>query len=313
MGHPHPDSLVSPPPADVPPAGASTRLDASLPAAAGEGGWAGLEAEIVACRRCPRLVAWREEVARVKVRRHALETYWGRPLPGFGDPRARLLLVGLAPAAHGGNRTGRLFTGDRSGDWLFRALFRAGFANQPTSVSADDGLRLDDCFVSPAVRCAPPGNKPLPGEFANCRPFLLRELGFLSEVRVVIGLGRIGFDAAFDSLVAAGLVAPGTRPRFAHGARFRLPVLRSAATAPPDPSVASSPADAPLTTSGRRGGPDETHLVAGAPAHAASPRDRMWLNLLGTYHPSQQNTFTGRLTEEMFDAVFVQARALLAR
>lgn len=295
---PQPDALA-----------AASRAEPEAPVAGdreGDASWRTLVDEIVSCRRCPRLVAWREEVARVKVRRHAHETYWARPLPGFGDPRARLLLVGLAPAAHGGNRTGRLFTGDRSGDWLFRALFRTGFANQPDSVSRDDGLRLDDCFISPAVRCAPPDNKPLPEEFVNCRPFLLRELALLREVSVVVGLGRIGFDAAFDSLVAAGLVAPGARPRFAHGAQFRLPRLRSKA-APADPATACADVDVP-----EERGEGAAGACALADRQARSPlAGGAWLHLLGTYHPSQQNTFTGRLTEEMLDAVFGQARALL--
>jgi uracil-DNA glycosylase family 4 len=219
-----------------------------------------LSKDIRACRLCPRLVEWRERVAREKTRRYADETYWGRPVPGFGDPEARLLLVGLAPAAHGGNRTGRIFTGDRSGDWLFRALHKAGFANQAESVRAGDGLELRDCYVTAAARCAPPGNKPLPEEFAGCRPFLLRELALLKRLRVVVGLGRIGFDHAYDALRAVRGLPPGPRPRFGHGAEYCL-----------------------------------------APG----------LHLLGTFHPSQQNTFTGRLTEAMLDDVFARAKALL--
>jgi uracil-DNA glycosylase family 4 len=223
---------------------------------------ASVNRDIVACRLCPRLVDWREKVAREKTRRFAHEEYWGRPIPGFGDPQARILLVGLAPAAHGGNRTGRIFTGDKSGDWLFRALHKAGFANQPDSVRMGDGLALSDCYVAAAARCAPPDNKPLPDEFANCRPFLLREMRLLKKVRVVIGLGKTGFDHAFSALRETRGLGPGARPRFGHDVEYRL-------------------------------APD--------------------LYLIGTFHPSQQNTFTGRLTEPMFDAVFARARRLLGR
>jgi uracil-DNA glycosylase family 4 len=213
---------------------------------------------VTACRRCPRLVDWREEVARVKRASFADQDYWGRPVPGFGDPRARLLVVGLAPAAHGGNRTGRIFTGDRSGDWLFAALHRAGFANQPTSVARDDGLELRDMFVAAAVRCAPPANRPLPSERDNCLPYLVRELELLSRVRVIICLGSFAWDAALRLLAARGVPAPRPRPRFGHAAEAMLGSYR----------------------------------------------------LLGSYHPSQQNTFTGKLTEAMFDAVFERAREL---
>lgn len=217
---------------------------------------AALTEEIVACRACPRLVAWREQVAREKVARFRDETYWGRPVPGFGDPRARILLVGLAPAAHGGNRTGRVFTGDASGDFLFAALYRAGLASSPVSRRADDGLTLHGAYVAAAVRCAPPANKPTPEERDRCAPFLARELALLAEVRVVVALGSFGWDAAVRAL------APGLRPRprFGHGA------------------------EAP---------------VAG-------------VTLLGTYHPSQQNTFTGVLTPAMLDAVLVRAVELAA-
>jgi len=214
-----------------------------------------IEAEVVACRRCPRLVAWREEVARVKRASFAGEAYWGRPVPGFGDPDARVLVLGLAPAAHGGNRTGRVFTGDRSGDWLFAALWRAGFANQPTSVSRDDALALTDCFIAAAVRCAPPANRPTPVERDNCLPHLERELAELTSLRVIVCLGAFAWDAALR--VLGGGFRP--RPKFAHGAEF---VAREA------------------------------------------------LTLLGCYHVSQQNTFTGRLTEPMLDAVFSRARVL---
>ena len=220
-----------------------------------------LAAEITACSRCPRLVAWREAAAADPPARFRGEDYWARPVPGFGDPKARLLLVGLAPAAHGGNRTGRVFTGDRSGDWLFRAMHRAGFANQPTSIHRRDGLKLHDAYVAAACRCAPPDNKPLPDELANCRPFLLREIELLPNLRVILGLGKIGFDTAFDSLRALGKTSLKSRPKFAHGAEVAV---------------------------------SET------------------LTLLGTFHPSQQNTFTGKLTEKMLDAVFARAKELLA-
>ncbi len=212
-----------------------------------------LEAEVVRCRRCPRLVAWREEVARVKRAAFADEDYWGRPLPGFGDPAARVVVLGLAPAAHGGNRTGRIFTGDRSGDWLFAALWRAGFANQPISISRDDGLRLSGAWVTAAVRCAPPGNRPTPAERDNCLPWFARELSLLPETRVLVCLGGFAWDAALRVLQA-----PRPRPKFGHGVEAQA------------------------------GG----------------------LTLLGCYHPSQQNTFTGRLTEPMIDAVFTRAREL---
>lgn len=219
-----------------------------------------LHREIVECRACPRLVAWREEVARLKVKRFKDWTYWARPLPGFGDPRARLLIVGLAPAAHGGNRTGRMFTGDRSGDFLYAALHRAGFANQPTSVRRDDGLALRGAFITAPCRCAPPANKPLPAEILACRPYLLDELRLLDRVRVVIGLGRIGWEAYLRARRALGHPAPPVRPVFAHGA-------------------ASDLGDG--------------------------------VTLIACYHPSQQNTFTGKLTRPMLRGVFRQARRLL--
>jgi uracil-DNA glycosylase family 4 len=222
-----------------------------------EGALEDLEREIISCRRCPRLVAWREEVARVKRAAFATEEYWGRPLPSFGDPRARVVVVGLAPASHGGNRTGRIFTGDRSGDWLFAALHRAGFANQPLSRSRDDGLRLTDCWVAAAVRCAPPANKPTPVERDTCLPYLDRELGLLSEARVVVCLGLFAWDAMLR-VRSDQVTRP--RPKFGHGAQADM---------------------------GR-------------------------FTLLGCYHPSQQNTFTGRLTEPMMDAVFGRARQIAA-
>ena len=218
-----------------------------------------LASRICECRRCPRLVRHREAAARHPPRRFAGEPYWARPLPGFGDAEARVLLVGLAPAAHGGNRTGRMFTGDRSGDWLFRALHQAGFASQPTSRSRDDGLRLHGAYITAAIRCAPPANRPTPAEMARCQPFLLEELARLGRVRVVVALGKIGWDAYLRARRAAGLAVPRPLPRFGHGARATMP-----------------------------GGPV----------------------LLGSFHPSQQNTFTGRLTRPMLRAVFRQARRL---
>jgi uracil-DNA glycosylase family 4 len=221
-------------------------------------GLAALTAQVVACRRCPRLVAWREQVAAEKRAAYAHEHYWGRPVPSFGDPDARILVLGLAPAAHGGNRTGRIFTGDRSGDWLFAALWRAGLANQPQSRARDDGLELRGAWVTAAVRCAPPANRPLPDERDACFPYLVRELELLRELRAVVCLGGFAWAAALRARAALGAPAPRPRPRFGHGAEL--------------------------------------------------PADR-W-PLLGCYHPSQQNTFTGRLTEPMMDAVFARAREL---
>ncbi len=216
------------------------------------------------CRACPRLVEWRERVARDKRSAFAGQEYWGRPVPGFGDPAARLLVVGLAPAAHGGNRTGRIFTGDRSGDWLFRALWRAGYANQPESVSVEDGLELEGAYVAAAVRCAPPANKPKPEERDNCLPFLVRETQLLSEVRVVVVLGQFAYG------VVAGLLGVRPRPRFGHGVEV------------------------------------EVH-----PPHRERRSNEVGtVTIICSYHPSQQNTFTGKLTEEMFDAVFRRARRI---
>jgi uracil-DNA glycosylase family 4 len=215
-------------------------------------------ADIVECRACPRLVAWREQVAHDKRAAFRGEDYWGRPVPGFGDARARVLLLGLAPAAHGGNRTGRVFTGDRSGDWLFGALHRAGYANVPVSERAGDGLRLTDAYVAAAVRCAPPQNKPTPGERDTCAPFLLRELDALSQLTVVVTLGGFAYDALWRVLAVRGDLLVRPRPRFGHG------------------------------------------------VEVVTER----LTVLGCYHPSQQNTFTGRLTEAMLDTVFARARAL---
>lgn len=216
--------------------------------------------DVVRCGKCPRLVAWRAEAAANPPRRYRGHAYWARPLPGFGDHAARLLVVGLAPAAHGGNRTGRMFTGDRSGDWLYEALFRAGFANRPASVRRDDGLELTDCYISAAVRCAPPANKPSPDEFHECRGYLVRELGLMPGLRVVLALGKIAFDSYLKAASDRGEAFPRPRPRFGHGSRCEL---------------------------------------------------RDGLTLLGSYHPSQQNTFTGRLTRPMFHQVFRQARAIL--
>lgn len=212
-----------------------------------------LTADIVACRACPRLVVWRERVAEEKTARFADWDYWGRPVPGFGDPEAHLLIVGLAPAAHGANRTGRMFTGDRSGDFLYAALHRCGYANQPTSASRDDGLRLTGAYVTAPVRCAPPANKPTPDERERCRPFFDRELALLPSVRVLLALGRFGWDVVCSSLA----IRP--RPVFAHGAEAPLPGGRT---------------------------------------------------LLGSYHVSQQNTFTGRLTPDMLDEVLQRARVI---
>lgn len=221
-----------------------------------------LRRDVVSCTLCPRLVQWRTEIAQVKTKRFHAQQYWGKPVPGFGDPNARLLLVGLAPAGHGANRTGRMFTGDRSGDWLYKALFAFGFANQASSESRNDGMKLTDCYITAACRCAPPANKPLLEEIANCRPFLLRELRLLPGLRVVIGLGKIGFDVAARTLHAHAGIREQRYPHFRHGAEYAV---------------------------GTR------------------------LTLLGSFHPSQQNTFTGRLTEKMFHAVFQRARAILKK
>jgi uracil-DNA glycosylase len=221
-------------------------------------GLAAVTADVVACRRCPRLVDWRELVAVEKRAAFAGEDYWGRPVPGFGDLDARVLVLGLAPAAHGGNRTGRVFTGDRSGDWLYAAMWRCGLANQPESRSRDDGLELRGAYVTAAVRCAPPANKPLPAERDNCAEYLERELTLLRSVRVIVCLGSFAWDAALRARAALGEPIPRPKPRFGHGAELTA--------------------------------------------------DR-W-PLLGCYHPSQQNTFTGRLTESMLDGVLVRAREL---
>src|SRR5438105_924045 len=218
------------------------------------------QGEIVHCRRCPRLVEYREEVARTKVRRFRDWEYWGRPVPSFGLRGARLLVIGLAPAAHGGNRTGRVFTGDRSGDWLYRALYNFGFANQPASTHRGDGLRLIDCYITAAVHCAPPDNKPLPSEYANCRPYLLKELKYLKLVEVVVPLGFIAFKTYFTARKELGWKKPSPLPPFGHGLAAKL--------------------DDGIT-------------------------------VISSYHPNQQNTHTGKLTETMLDAVFSQSQTLL--
>jgi len=219
-------------------------------------------ADVVACERCPRLRAWCREVARVKVKRFRDQTYWGRPVPGFGDPKARLLVVGLAPAAHGGNRTGRVFTGDRSGDFLFAALYRAGFANQPTSVSRDDGLRLRGAYVAALARCAPPANKPLPAEIAACREYLRREWTLLRDVRAVLALGRVAMDGFLALLREGGRLPARGRLAFGHGLAHDL---------------------------------------------------GQGLRLFASYHPSQQNTFTGKLTPRKMDAVLARVNRHLQR
>jgi uracil-DNA glycosylase family 4 len=222
-----------------------------------------LAAEVSCCVRCPRLVQWREQVARERRAAFATETYWGRPVPGFGDPQAGILLLGLAPAAHGANRTGRMFTGDRSGDFLYAALWRAGLANQPTSRRADDGLRLKGARVGAAVRCAPPQNRPTPQEREQCLPWSVRELQLLEHVRVIVCLGAFAWDGALRlgvSVQGSECRVPKPKPRFGHGSEAQL---------------------------GRYA-------------------------LLGCYHPSQQNTFTGRLTEEMIDGVLARACELTA-
>jgi uracil-DNA glycosylase family 4 len=227
-------------------------------------GLARLEQEVVACRRCPRLVAWREQVAREKRASFAAEEYWGRPLPGFGDPAARVLVLGLAPAAHGGNRTGRIFTGDRSGDWIFAALHRAGLATQPYSVHAADGQRLVGARMAAPVRCAPPANRPTPAERDTCAPWFDREVALVEPtLRVVLALGGFAWDVFLTAAVRLGWSVPQPRPRFAHGAAVRL----------------ARPSGPPVT-------------------------------LLATYHVSQQNTFTGRLTEAMLDDILARARTL---
>ncbi len=220
-----------------------------------------LNMEIVGCRKCPRLVEWRERVAREKVKRFADQEYWGKAVPGFGDPNARLLIVGLAPAAHGANRTGRMFTGDRSGEWLYETLHKFGFANKSTSVSSSDGLALKDCYITAAARCAPPQNKLLKEEIENCRPYLLQELQILREVRVIVVLGKLAFDETIKSLRETGVFNFEKRPGFGHGVVVEI-------------------------------------------------NDRV--SLIASFHPSQQNTFTGKLTRPMFESVFQKVKSALA-
>jgi uracil-DNA glycosylase family 4 len=259
--------------------------------------------ELVACRRCPRLVAWREEAARERRAAFDDQRYWGRPVPGFGDPDAWLLVLGLAPAAHGANRTGRMFTGDRSGDWLYRALHRAGLADRPRAEGRGDGLRLRGTWITAPVRCAPPENRPTPDERGRCRPWLEREIDLLGRLRVVVALGGYGYRHAMRVFRDRGWDVPSPMPDFGHGLELRL--------APPD--AASGPGHA--RGDGAGGGADgrDRHAAAGdgggAPSGADAPGGppRTSLDLVCSYHPSQQNTFTGTLTEEMFDAVWDRA------
>ena len=223
-----------------------------------------LAATIIACRLCPRLVRYRERVAREKKREFAGWTYWGRPVPGLGDPDAEVLIVGLAPAAHGANRTGRMFTGDGSGQWLIRSLHRAGFASQPVSEHRDDGLRLHGAFITATVRCAPPDNAPLPSEMAHCARYLRRELDLLPGIRVVVALGHVAYRQILALAAERGFEIPRPRPRFAHATSFAL-----------------------RSETGRR------------------------MQIIASYHPSRQNTQTGRLTEPMLDAIFTTARQAL--
>lgn len=221
-----------------------------------------LNEAIIKCRRCPRLVRWREICAKNPPPRYVGNEYWAKPLAGFGDPTARLLIVGLAPAAHGGNRTGRMFTGDRSGDWLYGALHESGFARHPYSTNRKDGQEIKDCYITAAVRCAPPGNKPSLAEFKRCRPYLVRELALFRQVKVVIALGKIAFDAYLAAYLENRGTLPKPRPKFAHGLAHDLP--------------------------------DGIRLIC-------------------SYHPSQQNTFTGKLTQPMFQSVFEMAKVALAK
>lgn len=219
-----------------------------------------IQQTITDCTLCERLTIYRQRIALERVKRFRDWEYWGRPVPGFGDPHAQLFVVGLAPAAHGGNRTGRVFTGDRSGDWLYKALHAFGFANQPISIDREDGLSLWNCYVAAAVRCAPPGNKPTQEEFEACRPYLKREIQLLKQVKVVIALGKIAFDEYLKTCQSLGYERPTPRPKFSHGAEYEFPV---------------------------------------------------GMKLLGSYHPSQQNTFTGTLTRPMFHRIFRRAKALI--
>lgn len=221
-----------------------------------------LNSEIFACRKCSRLVEWRENIAREKTKRFSDRNYWGKPVTGFGDVKAKLWIIGLAPAAHGANRTGRMFTGDRSGDFLFRALHKSGFANQALSESRDDNLTLIHCFISALVRCAPPGNKPAKQEFLNCRPYLEKEFQLLKNKRVILCLGQLAFSHVLRMMESNGYVDLTPRPKFYHGFELKI-----------------------------------------------NPQ----LRLITSYHPSQQNTFTGKLTEEMFDRVFLRIKEIMVK
>jgi len=219
-----------------------------------------LKKEIITCTKCPRLVEYREQVGREKRKAYRDYDYWARPVPGFGDPHARVLLVGLAPGAHGSNRTGRPFTGDASGNFMYPILYKVGFASQPTAVSRDDGLKLIDCYITAAIRCAPPDNKPLPSELANCSSYLDREIAILTNVRVVVALGKVGFDAYLAHLKRTGVLGRRTRLTFGHAARYEMP---------------------------------------------------NGVTLLASYHPSNQNTATGKLTAAMFEDIFRLAKRLM--
>ncbi|NKB81594.1 MAG: uracil-DNA glycosylase [Nitrospirales bacterium] len=219
-----------------------------------------LQETISQCTLCSRLTQYRQQIAQTKVKRFQHWDYWGRPIPGFGNAHARLFVIGLAPAAHGGNRTGRVFTGDRSGDWLYEALYTFGFANQPESVHKKDGLRLKNCYIAAAVRCAPPDNKPTREEFTACRPYILEELRLLKQLQVVVALGKIAFDEYLKACKALEQALPSPMPKFGHGKSYHLP-------------------------------------------HG--------ITLIGSYHPSQQNTFTGKLTRPMFHAIFESAQQTL--
>jgi uracil-DNA glycosylase len=274
------------PPGDWPgdPAGPDTPVAGSAAEVASLAAGAPTLAELIArqsvCRACPRLVTWREEVAVVRRRSFREERYWGRPIPGWGSARPKLLIVGLAPAAHGGNRTGRVFTGDRSGDFLFASLFRCGWAEKPTSVTMDDGQRLIGARMVAAVRCAPPDNKPEPAERDTCAPWLQAELGMIgTDLRVIVCLGGFAWQAIWPVLGRSGFTLPRPRPAFGHGAEVRLENPRAQAPQLPYPQ----------------------------PQNPQTPGEVL---LIGCYHPSQQNTFTGRVTPAMLDAIFVRARTL---
>ncbi len=220
---------------------------------------------LIHCRKCPRLVKWREKIAREKVARFKNWDYWGKPVPGFGDPGAQLLIIGLAPAAHGGNRTGRMFTSDRSGNWLYKTLYKFGFANQPTSISRDDGLKLNNCYITAIVHCAPPENKPTPKEIQNCNLYLKNEIKFLKNLKVIVTLGQLAFSTTIKTLTEIGFTKLNRNIKFHHGNEITLL------------------------------NPNKKHL-----------------KLICSYHPSQRNTFTGKLTETMFDKIFKRAKELLS-